>query len=308
MFYIGSFMSKKIIHTLFSHSAQRLALLDWLAKRAHFDGDKQESELFSQLHALEQIQTFGHLDFLLQNLPLLGSKIGDSADNLRAFCAHIEETTNQSLPSAELSLEEQKQFDAADWVHTVTKQNQEMLRIIHELQTPKHHTELQETPPDKDAVIAHFSDRADRYDRSSHWCTDIKLHQRVLEILQPKAHMKVLDVACGTGLVSKWFHKRVQHVLGVDITPAMYEQARTRLDEFRTGPGESLPVESNSVDIVICRQGTQFMNDQEALHEMVRAVRPGGIVCVINLCAYGEEDKEEYFEILRLRTPVRRNF
>jgi DNA gyrase subunit B len=301
-------MSKTIVHALFSHSAQRLALLDWLAQRAHFDGDKQESELFSQLHALEQIQTFGHLDFLLQNLPLLGTKIGDSAENLQAFCAHIKETNEQSLPNAQEILMEKKQFDTADWIHTVTKQNEEMLRIIHELQMPRHHSELDQDPPDKSAVISHFSDRAERYDRSSHWCTDIELYHRVMEILEPQPHMKVLDVACGTGLVSKWFHQKVQHVLGVDITPAMYEQARARLDEFRTGSGEDLPVESNSVDIAICRQGTQFMRDEEAIKEMVRTVRPGGVVCVINLCAYDEQDKEEYFEILRLRNPVRRNF
>ena len=50
------------------------------------------------------------------------------------------------------------------------------------------------------------------------------------------------------------------------------------------------------------------MDDAKAITEMARAARPGGLVCVINLCAYGEEDKEEYFEILRLRNPVRRNF
>ena len=41
---------------------------------------------------------------------------------------------------------------------------------------------------------------------------------------------------------------------------------------------------------------------------MYRVVKPGGTVCVINLCAYGDKDKEEYFEVLRLRNPVRRNF
>lgn len=159
-----------------------------------------------------------------------------------------------------------------------------------------------------DDVKAHFTARAKKYDASSHWCTDPELATRVLDLLNPSSDMRVLDVACGTGLVSQWFKGRVAHVLGVDITPAMFEQAKSRLDDFRVGPGESLPVDDGQHDIIICRQGTQFMDDGAALKEMARACKSGGLVCVINLCAYGESDKEEYFEVLRQRNPVRKNF
>ena len=90
--------------------------------------------------------------------------------------------------------------------------------------------------------------------------------------------MWVLELTCGTGLVSQWFHGRVAHVLGVDITPAMFEQAKTRLDAFRVGPGEALPVEDGLFDIVVCRQGTQFMDDAAAIKEMARACKKGGVV------------------------------
>ena len=157
-------------------------------------------------------------------------------------------------------------------------------------------------------VKAHFTARAAKYDESSHWCTDPALAKRVLGLLHPTKDMRVLDVACGTGLVSQWFYGKVAHVLGVDITPAMFEQAKGRLDSFIVGPGESLPVDDDLFDIVICRQGTQFMDDAAAIKEMARACKVGGLVCVINLCAYGEDDKEEYFEVLRQRNPVRKNF
>ena len=157
-------------------------------------------------------------------------------------------------------------------------------------------------------VVAHFTDRAERYDGSSHWCTDPALMACVLGHVQPQSHERVLDVACGTGLVSRHFKGKVARVVGCDITPAMYEQARPRLDEFHQGRGESLPFADNSFDIVTCRQGTQFMDDAAALREMTRVLVPGGRVCIINLCAYNDGDKEEYYEILRLRNPARCNF
>lgn len=160
----------------------------------------------------------------------------------------------------------------------------------------------------REDVEAHFTARAERYDRSSRWVTDAALRERVWSLLQPAATDQVLDVACGTGLVSAWFKGRVARVVGADITAAMFEQARERLDELVVTPAEQLPFPDNSFDIVICRQGTQFMDDAAALGEMVRVLRPGGRVCIINLCAYGDTDRAEYFEILRLRNPARRNF
>jgi DNA gyrase subunit B len=37
-------------------------------------------------------------------------------------------------------------------------------------------------------------------------------------------------------------------------------------------------------------------------------LKPRGRVCLVHLCAYGPEDRDEYFEILRLRNDARRNF
>ena len=160
----------------------------------------------------------------------------------------------------------------------------------------------------REDVEAHFTARAERYDRSSRWVTDAALQARVWALLAPQPTDEVLDVACGTGLVSAWFKGKVARVVGADITEAMFAQARPRLDELVVTPAESLPFPDGCFDIVICRQGTQFMDDAAAIREMVRVLRPGGRVCIINLCAYGEEDRAEYFEILRLRNPARRNF
>ena len=91
----------------------------------------------------------------------------------------------------------------------------------------------------------------------------------VLGHLQPQNEHQVLDVACGTGLVSRHFRGKVARVVGCDITPAMYAQARDRLDEFHQGAGEALPFEANRFDLVTCRQGTQFMDDSAALPKCI---------------------------------------
>ena len=137
---------------------------------------------------------------------------------------------------------EKDQRDIEDWLNSVERQNREFIRWIQEQLHPQHYTELKENPPEQDEVKHHFTERAERYDRSSHWCTDEVLRERVLDILQPQQDQVLLDVACGTGLVSAWFHKtHVKKVVGVDITEAMYLQAKERLDDFFVGAGESLP-------------------------------------------------------------------
>ena len=157
-------------------------------------------------------------------------------------------------------------------------------------------------------ALSHFTQRASYYDRSSRWCTDPVLGQQSFAALAPEAHHRVLDVACGTGLVSRLFKGRVAEVVGLDLTPAMAAQAAPHLDRLEIGSAEAMPFADATFDRVICRQGTQFMNDRAAVAEMFRVLKPGGRVLLIHLCAWGSEDREEYFEILRLRNPARRNF
>lgn len=162
--------------------------------------------------------------------------------------------------------------------------------------------------PETEDVISHFTARAGQYDRSSHWCTDPVMMQRVVELAAPRPDDHMLDVACGTGLVSQAFRGKVARIVGLDLTPAMASQAQDIVDEMVFGSAESMPFEDGQFDLSLCRQGIQFMDAPRAVKEMVRVTKPGGRVVVINLCAYGEDDKKEYFEILRLRNPARRNF
>ncbi|MDP2317341.1 MAG: methyltransferase domain-containing protein [Pseudomonadota bacterium] len=157
-------------------------------------------------------------------------------------------------------------------------------------------------------VRDHFTARAARYNVSSHWVTDPVLGALTVKLLDPRPTDVLLDVACGTGLVSKEFVGKVARIVGADITEAMFDQARPYVDELVVAAGESLPFADASFDRVVCRQGIQFMRDQDAVNEMFRVLRPGGRACLVHLCAYGESDRAEYFESLRLRNEARKNF
>jgi len=160
----------------------------------------------------------------------------------------------------------------------------------------------------RDQVQQHFTARAATYDGSSFWCTDQAILERIRALLAPTGTDRLLDVAVGTGLVSRHMKSHVRHITGLDINEAMVEQAQDAVHELVISPGETMPFDDASFDLIVCRQGIQFMKLEAVLAEMVRVLKPGGRMLSIDLAAYGAEDRDEYFEILRLRNPARRNF
>jgi ubiquinone/menaquinone biosynthesis C-methylase UbiE len=92
----------------------------------------------------------------------------------------------------------------------------------------------------------------------------------------------VLDVGCGTGLASRPLIEGDMRVTGVDPSEPMLERARARFPNatWKVGKAEKLPVDSASFDAVICAQTIHHVDRKAALAEMIRAIKPGGIVAV----------------------------
>jgi ubiquinone/menaquinone biosynthesis C-methylase UbiE len=98
---------------------------------------------------------------------------------------------------------------------------------------------------------------------------------------------RVLDVACGTGIIACRIAATGAKVTGLDLTPAMLEQAKKRAEAERVSvtwverSAESLPFPDGSFDLVTCQQGLQFVPDRaRALREMRRVTAPGGRVVI----------------------------
>lgn len=106
--------------------------------------------------------------------------------------------------------------------------------------------------------------------------------------IQPGEH--VVDVACGTGIVSRLAAERVGatgRVVGVDISPGMLEVARSvpapagASIEWREANAEALGLPDESFDLVVCQLGLMFVADRSAaVQEMRRVLSPGGRVAI----------------------------
>jgi ubiquinone/menaquinone biosynthesis C-methylase UbiE len=95
---------------------------------------------------------------------------------------------------------------------------------------------------------------------------------------------RVLDVACGTGAVTRILSERVGpygKVVALDINPGMLAVAQiaapSRNIEWREGSAVSLTLPDDTFDSVVCQQELQFFPDKPAaLSEMRRVLKSGG--------------------------------
>ena len=122
--------------------------------------------------------------------------------------------------------------------------------------------------------------------------------------------MRVLDVACGPGIVACAAAGMVAQVVGVDLTPAMIEQARHRQQaqglancDWHVGNATALPFGDAGFDAVLTRYSFHHMPDPAAaLAQMVRVCRPGGRVTVIDATP-DARTQGPYDAMERLRDP-----
>jgi ubiquinone/menaquinone biosynthesis C-methylase UbiE len=119
----------------------------------------------------------------------------------------------------------------------------------------------------------------------------------------------VLDVCCGPGTFGRAFAPLVARVLGLDFTPAMIAKARSIAGDahlanmvFACGDGNALPFADGTFDLALCTYAFHHLPEPvRVLGQMVRVVRKGGRVAVVDAVMPERADKSLNTRIEKLR-------
>jgi ubiquinone/menaquinone biosynthesis C-methylase UbiE len=163
----------------------------------------------------------------------------------------------------------------------------------------------------KSNTLDHFTKRADGFNHSAKWVTDVVLTGKMRQLAGldtfTKSNLITLDIATGTGQVAKAFQDKVKELHGLDICQDMFAQNKF-VDVMTHGDAHEMPYMDNFFDLVICRQGLQFMSLPTVAQEIYRVLRPGGIAVLAHLTSFCDLDEKETFLTQMLRNPARINF
>ncbi len=125
-----------------------------------------------------------------------------------------------------------------------------------------------------------FDDLADYYQRFR-----IGYADEIYELLRDHAiepDCRVLDLGCGTGIVSARLSAAGCLVTGADPSEPMLAYARSHVPQakFVVATAEHLPFEACAFDAATCAQAFHWFDQRRALEELARVVRPGGTLAV----------------------------
>lgn len=160
----------------------------------------------------------------------------------------------------------------------------------------------------KKLVRQHWNGRATTFDDASqHGIHSEEQHERWLSVLRKWTGddpLQVLDIGCGTGVISLLLAELGHDVTGVDFAPEMLERARKKAERtgrsagFYRGDAEALAVPDDAADLVTARHLLWTLpNPETAIGEWQRVVEPGGRILVIEGYWNHAEPWDEYERI-----------
>ncbi|MBW4553632.1 MAG: methyltransferase domain-containing protein [Aphanocapsa sp. GSE-SYN-MK-11-07L] len=144
---------------------------------------------------------------------------------------------------------------------------------------------------------------------------------RYLAALEFVKDKTVMDIACGEGYGSSILSEYAQSVLGVDINRECIDHAKKRYEnsklEFLVASCEKIPINAQSIDVVISFETIEHHDKHEAMiEELKRVLKPDGLIIISspNRLVYSDQPnnhnpfhvKELYFD--EFRNLLNKNF
>jgi ubiquinone/menaquinone biosynthesis C-methylase UbiE len=156
-----------------------------------------------------------------------------------------------------------------------------------------------------------FGQHASNFVRSNAHARGYSL-SRLIELINPQADWRVLDVATGGGHVALTVARGVKYVVATDLTHGMLLAARQYISEsgalnveYCGTAAEQLPFPDRIFDCVTCRIAPHHFVDVAAfVQETARVLRPGGILAVADNAVSGEAKIARIVNVIdRFRDP-----
>lgn len=137
----------------------------------------------------------------------------------------------------------------------------------------------------EDSAAAWIADMGDHGDFGRQFVLD----DQMMKQIQSGAFVRALDVGCGEGRFCRMMKTLGLETVGVDPTQAMIDQARLRDPEgdYQIGVAEQLAFEDGEFDLVVSYLSLIDIAELDlAISQMVRVLRPGGVLLIANLSAF----------------------
>jgi ubiquinone/menaquinone biosynthesis C-methylase UbiE len=145
----------------------------------------------------------------------------------------------------------------------------------------------------------YFEEIAKQYDVLRQTLYSDVIRERAFDAAKLKPGNLAADIGCGTGFITEGLLQRGVKVIAVDKNKAMLGEIKRKFEnsggiEFRLGEADCLPILDGTVDYVFANMMMHHLDDpQEAIMEMVRVLKPGGVLVITDLV-------EHEFEFLRM--------
>ena len=158
-----------------------------------------------------------------------------------------------------------------------------------------------------ESIRHQYSTNADSY-RTSNYHSSAPDLEVLREVAQLQGTERVLDIGTGTGHTALAVAQGANHVVGIDLTPQMLEQARQLAAErqitnvtFEEGDAQRLRYEDDSFDVVTCRVCAHHFADPLAtVCESARVLRPGGCILWLDSVVPADPAQDTFLNTIEL--------